>query len=145
MRSRATEALGEAAGWFAGWTIAPAKGLFTRLRGAWLLHAEGAAYHAVVAPAARLEGEARRHARRLVARRLRRASARAIGRRGSHGRAVATAVERPSRSCLATGTTGYGWGWPSGWLGDRDSNPDSMVQSHVSYRWTISQQTANRS
>ena len=26
-----------------------------------------------------------------------------------------------------------------GWLGDRDSNPDSMVQSHVSYRWTISQ------
>ena len=25
------------------------------------------------------------------------------------------------------------------WLGDRDSNPDSMVQSHVSYRWTISQ------
>jgi hypothetical protein len=28
------------------------------------------------------------------------------------------------------------------WLGDRDSNPDSMVQSHVSYRWTISQQDA---
>ena len=26
------------------------------------------------------------------------------------------------------------------WLGGRDSNPDSMVQSHVSYRWTTSQQ-----
>src|SRR5262245_5833397 len=25
------------------------------------------------------------------------------------------------------------------WLGGRDSNPDSMVQSHVSYRWTTSQ------
>ncbi len=27
----------------------------------------------------------------------------------------------------------------SGWLGSRDSNPDSMIQSHVSYRWTTSQ------
>ena len=27
-----------------------------------------------------------------------------------------------------------------GWLGGRDSNPDSMVQSHMSYRWTTSQQ-----
>ena len=26
------------------------------------------------------------------------------------------------------------------WLGGRDSNPDSMVQSHMSYRWTTSQQ-----
>jgi hypothetical protein len=25
------------------------------------------------------------------------------------------------------------------WLGGRDSNPDRMVQSHVSYRWTTSQ------
>ena len=25
------------------------------------------------------------------------------------------------------------------WLGGRDSNPDSMVQSHVSYRWTTAQ------
>jgi hypothetical protein len=25
------------------------------------------------------------------------------------------------------------------WLGGRDSNPDTMVQSHVSYRWTTSQ------
>lgn len=25
------------------------------------------------------------------------------------------------------------------WLGDRDSNPGSMVQSHVSYHWTIPQ------
>ena len=25
------------------------------------------------------------------------------------------------------------------WLGGRDSNPDSMVQSHVSCRWTTSQ------
>ena len=25
------------------------------------------------------------------------------------------------------------------WLGDRDSNPDSTVQSRMSYRWTISQ------
>ena len=28
------------------------------------------------------------------------------------------------------------------WLGGRDSNPDSMVQSHVSYHWTTSQQDA---
>ena len=27
------------------------------------------------------------------------------------------------------------------WLGGRDSNPDTMVQSHVSYRWTTSQRT----
>ena len=26
------------------------------------------------------------------------------------------------------------------WLGGRDSNPDTMVQSHVSYRWTTSHQ-----
>jgi integrase len=26
------------------------------------------------------------------------------------------------------------------WLGGRDSNPDTVVQSHVSYRWTTSQQ-----
>ena len=32
----------------------------------------------------------------------------------------------------------FHWGLEE-WLGDRDSNPDSMVQSHVSYRWTISQ------
>ena len=25
------------------------------------------------------------------------------------------------------------------WLGGRDSNPDTVVQSHVSYRWTTSQ------
>lgn len=25
------------------------------------------------------------------------------------------------------------------WLGDRDSNPDTVVQSHVSCRWTIPQ------
>ena len=24
------------------------------------------------------------------------------------------------------------------WLGGRDSNPDTVVQSHVSYRWTTS-------
>src|SRR5262245_5925131 len=28
------------------------------------------------------------------------------------------------------------------WLGGRDSNPDTVVQSHVSYRWTTSQQAA---
>ena len=28
---------------------------------------------------------------------------------------------------------------PMGWLGGRDSNPDTVVQSHVSYRWTTSQ------
>ena len=27
----------------------------------------------------------------------------------------------------------------TGWLGSRDSNPDSMIQSHVSYHWTTSQ------
>src|SRR5262245_58746801 len=27
----------------------------------------------------------------------------------------------------------------NGWLGGRDSNPDTVVQSHVSYRWTTSQ------
>ena len=26
------------------------------------------------------------------------------------------------------------------WLGGRDSNPDTVVQSHVSYRWTTSHQ-----
>src|SRR5437899_4877753 len=31
------------------------------------------------------------------------------------------------------------------WLGGRDSNPDSMVQSHVSYRWTTSQRGGERS
>jgi hypothetical protein len=30
----------------------------------------------------------------------------------------------------------------SNWLGGRDSNPDTVVQSHVSYRWTTSQQAA---
>jgi hypothetical protein len=31
------------------------------------------------------------------------------------------------------------------WLGGRDSNPDTVVQSHVSYRWTTSQyQTARQ-
>ncbi len=29
------------------------------------------------------------------------------------------------------------------WLGGRDSNPDTMVQSHVSYRWTTSHQGGN--
>ena len=44
------------------------------------------------------------------------------------------------------------WAWvtrrhprPAGlaltWLGDRDSNPDSTVQSRMSYRWTISQRS----
>jgi hypothetical protein len=28
------------------------------------------------------------------------------------------------------------------WLGGRDSNPDNVVQSHVSYRWTTSQYEA---
>src|SRR5438477_7027512 len=28
------------------------------------------------------------------------------------------------------------------WLGGRDSNPDTVVQSHVSYRWTTSQSGA---
>ena len=28
-------------------------------------------------------------------------------------------------------------------LGDRDSNPDSTVQSRVSYHWTISQEALN--
>ena len=31
------------------------------------------------------------------------------------------------------------------WLGGRDSNPDTMVQSHVSYRWTTSQHGGERS
>ena len=31
------------------------------------------------------------------------------------------------------------------WLGGRDSNPDTMVQSHVSYRWTTSQQDGKHS
>ena len=30
------------------------------------------------------------------------------------------------------------------WLGGRDSNPDTMVQSHVSYRWTTSQCQSRR-
>ena len=30
------------------------------------------------------------------------------------------------------------------WLGGRDSNPDTMVQSHVSYRWTTSQYQPTR-
>lgn len=30
------------------------------------------------------------------------------------------------------------------WLGDRDSNPDSMIQSHESYHWTIPQQDRER-
>ena len=29
------------------------------------------------------------------------------------------------------------------WLGGRDLNPDTVVQSHVSYRWTTSQYTAS--
>ena len=29
--------------------------------------------------------------------------------------------------------------WSRNWLGGRDSNPDTVVQSHVSYRWTTSQ------
>ena len=32
----------------------------------------------------------------------------------------------------------------SDWLGGRDSNPDTMVQSHVSYRWTTSQYQPTR-
>ena len=28
--------------------------------------------------------------------------------------------------------------WKLLWLGGRDSNPDTVVQSHVSYRWTTS-------
>ncbi len=31
-----------------------------------------------------------------------------------------------------------------GWLGGRDSNPDTVVQSHVSYRWTTSQCQSRR-
>ena len=31
------------------------------------------------------------------------------------------------------------------WLGGRDSNPDNVVQSHVSYRWTTSQCQLTRS
>ena len=30
------------------------------------------------------------------------------------------------------------------WLGGRDSNPDTVVQSHVSYRWTTSQHGPDR-
>src|SRR5712692_6860356 len=30
------------------------------------------------------------------------------------------------------------------WLGGRDSNPDTVVQSHVSYRWTTSQYRLRR-
>ena len=30
------------------------------------------------------------------------------------------------------------------WLGGRDSNPDNVVQSHVSYRWTTSQYQQRR-
>ena len=36
----------------------------------------------------------------------------------------------PSRSSLTI---------EASWLGGRDSNPDTVVQSHVSYRWTTSQ------
>jgi site-specific recombinase XerC len=32
----------------------------------------------------------------------------------------------------------------SAWLGGRDSNPDTVVQSHVSYRWTTSQYPPTR-
>ena len=32
----------------------------------------------------------------------------------------------------------------SDWLGGRDSNPDNVVQSHVSYRWTTSQYQPER-
>src|SRR5579864_8453992 len=32
----------------------------------------------------------------------------------------------------------------SAWLGGRDSNPDTVVQSHVSYRWTTSQCQSRR-
>lgn len=31
----------------------------------------------------------------------------------------------------------------SDWLGSQDSNLDNMIQSHVSYRWTTSQQNKN--
>ena len=41
-------------------------------------------------------------------------------------------ASRPSRSWLALQAS-------EGWLGGRDSNPDTVVQSHVSYRWTTSQ------
>jgi hypothetical protein len=30
------------------------------------------------------------------------------------------------------------------WLGGRDSNPDTVVQSHVSYRWTTSHYSQKR-
>ena len=41
------------------------------------------------------------------------------------------------RAKLLTKTAGI-----KNWLGGRDSNPDTVVQSHVSYRWTTSHQRA---
>ena len=47
-----------------------------------------------------------------------------------------TTPNRPSK----TGTKALEDGELEDWLGGRDSNPDTMVQSHVSYRWTTSHQ-----
>jgi hypothetical protein len=49
---------------------------------------------------------------------------------------VSDTSQRPS----TTGTKALDDGELEEWLGGRDSNPDTMVQSHVSYRWTTSHQ-----
>ena len=48
------------------------------------------------------------------------------------------------RICRPDGYQWAAWLAPMNWLGGRDSNPDSMVQSHLSYRWTTSQQRTER-
>src|SRR2546428_7435536 len=44
-------------------------------------------------------------------------------------------IRRPPRSTLFPYTTLF----RSRWLGEEDSNPCTVVQSHVSYHWTIPQ------
>ena len=57
---------------------------------------------------------------------------------------VKSSIEKPvsdaSQQPSTTGTKALEDGELEEWLGGRDSNPDTMVQSHVSYRWTTSHQ-----
>ena len=53
---------------------------------------------------------------------------------------IETPVSDTSQRPSTTGTKALDDGELEEWLGGRDSNPDTMVQSHVSYRWTTSHQ-----
>ena len=46
------------------------------------------------------------------------------------------AAAKPNESAGCTNVAQIGW---KVWLGGRDSNPDNLLQSQVSYRWTTSQ------